>query len=113
MDQRRWDDWEALFAEDATIHVFMSDKEFCFWKGRNEIMSGNIKLNTGNKAIHQSHMPDIDLTSDTSARASWILEDTYLTQKGKIEQFGYYEDEYVKITGEWKIKAVVCRLYSK
>jgi hypothetical protein len=111
MDQRRWDEWIALFAEDAAIRVTISDEEYCLWQGKKEILEGNSSLNTGNTSIHHGHTPDIDLISEDRATGHWMLHDTYLRDSGRSESFGYYEDEYVKIDGTWKVKQINCHLY--
>jgi hypothetical protein len=111
MDQRRWDEWIALFAEDATIRVTISDAEFCLWRGKAEILAGNSGHNTGNVSIHHAHTPDIDLIGEGRAIGHWQLQDTYLRPGRKDESFGYYEDEYAKTDGVWKIFASNCHLY--
>jgi len=111
MDQRRWDEWIDLFAEDATIRVTISDEEYCLWRGKDKILEGNSSLNTGNTSIHHGHMPDIELVAPDRATGHWMLQDTYLRPSGRTESFGYYEDEYVKIDGIWKVQAINCHLY--
>jgi hypothetical protein len=111
MDQRRWEEWIDLFAEDATIRVTQSDQEFCLWRGKAEILAGNSSHNRGNSSIHHGHTPDIDLLGNGRAMGSWQLADTYLRPGRKDDAYGYYEDEYVKIDGVWKIQATHCHLY--
>lgn len=113
MDQRRWDEWIALFADDATIRVTINDQQFCLWTGKDEILAGNSGHNTGNVSIHHAHTPDIEVIGAIRATGAWQLQDTYLRPGGqKDESFGYYEDEYVRIDGFWKIRSVTCHLYS-
>ncbi len=111
MDQRRWDEWIDLFAEDATIRVIIDDQQFCLWQGKAEILAGNSGHNTGNVSIHHAHTPDIELIGAIRATGAWQLHDTYLRPGRKDESFGYYEDEYVRIDGIWKIRAINCHLY--
>lgn len=113
MDQRRWDEWIGLFAEDATIRVTIDDQPFCLWTGKEEILAGNSSHNTGNVSIHHAHTPDIEVVGAIRATGAWQLQDTYLRPGGrKDESFGYYEDEYTRIDGIWKIRSVTCHLYS-
>lgn len=112
MDQRRWDEWIDLFADDATIRVTINDQQFCLWSGKAEILAGNSGHNTDNVSIHHAHTPDIDVIGANRATGSWQLQDTYLRPGRKDESFGYYEDEYVRIDGFWKIRAINCHLYS-
>lgn len=110
MDQRRWDEWIALFAEDATIRVTIAGEEYCLWRGKAEILEGNSGRNVDNESIHHGHTPDIDVDGDR-ATAHWQLMDTYLYPEFRTDSYGYYEDEYVRIDGVWKIRAVNCHLH--
>ena len=55
---------------------------------------------------HQVHHPEIDLTSDTTAKGVWYLQDFVidLDTNTILRGAGFYHDEYVKVNGEWKIK---------
>jgi len=61
---------------------------------------------------HQVHHPEIELTSPTSARGSWYLEDRVINPGPDQPEMpghsiltgaAFYSDEYVKIHGSWKI----------
>jgi hypothetical protein len=54
---------------------------------------------------HRVHQPEIDLTSPTTATGIWALEDTVIETSANItiRGSGFYEDEYVKMAGQWKI----------
>jgi hypothetical protein len=59
------------------------------------------------------HHPEIELTGSKTARGRWYLED-YVVNEGsghpvmqdRVELRGaaFYEDEYVRVDGEWKIR---------
>jgi hypothetical protein len=106
MDQRRWDDWATLFCEDATVECIIEGKTAFFWKGKDEIVAGNRESNKGAKSVHHGHAPEIDLTSDTTATGLWSLFDVFLGPNGRVDWYGFYEDEFAKISGAWKIKRV-------
>jgi hypothetical protein len=56
-------------------------------------------------SAHQGHNPEIEITSDTTARGVWLLNDRLIVQTiATMNAWGYYEDEYVKVSGEWKKK---------
>ncbi|MFC2028291.1 nuclear transport factor 2 family protein, partial [Chloroflexota bacterium] len=54
--------------------------------------------------VHHGHMPEIELTSDTTATGIWAMFD-FLQHSGfTLQGYGHYEEEYVKQEGQWKIK---------
>ena len=57
-------------------------------------------------SIHHGHAPEIEITSDTTAKGRWQLYDCIcnIPAKTAFMGWGYYEDEYVKEQGKWKIK---------
>ena len=56
--------------------------------------------NVDNKSIHHGHMPDTDILSEMTARGHWMLFNTYLSPAGRNDQWGFYEDDYVKVRRE-------------
>ncbi len=56
--------------------------------------------------MHHVHHPEIEITGPDAARATWSLED-YVIDTGAnwtLHGGALYEDEYVRVNGEWKIK---------
>jgi hypothetical protein len=60
--------------------------------------------------MHHGVNPQIDVLDDTHARGTWGLHYQMIdTRERVITQLGaYYEDEYRKIDGNWKIAATHC-----
>ena len=50
-------------------------------------------------------MPEIDVTSPTSATAIWALDDMLRWPDGRrsLHAYGHYHEEYVKVDDCWKI----------
>jgi len=66
--------------------------------------------------LHHGHMPEIELTSDTSATGIWALEDQLWWPEGgplkHMHGFGHYHETYEKHDGEWRIKTMtITRLH--
>lgn len=56
--------------------------------------------------VHHSHSPVIELTSRTTATATWGMEDNIFWIKedgseGWLQGFGFYHETYEKIDGQW------------
>lgn len=59
--------------------------------------------------LHGGHNPRIELTSDTSARATWMYEAYQITSErppGSVWLCGLYEDEYAVEDGAWRISSL-------
>ena len=105
VDQKRWDELAETFSEDATSSY--GDGKFSF-SGRDAILDF---LRKGMSApsfhsAHHVHHPEIELTSETTARGTWALEDTVIEKAAgwSLRGAAFYEDEYVKQGGRWLIR---------
>jgi hypothetical protein len=104
LDQKRWDELAALFTADAEASYSSGKYAFC---GRDKIMEFLRGALGSHDALtsHRVHEPEIDITSPTTAHGIWGLDDVVIYPKAEISVRGaaFYEDEYVKVDGEWKI----------
>ncbi|MCX6000429.1 MAG: nuclear transport factor 2 family protein [Chloroflexi bacterium] len=57
--------------------------------------------------MHHGHHPEIKITSPTTAKGTWSLEDFVIDRKAKTRLHGaaFYHDDYVKVDGQWKTKS--------
>jgi hypothetical protein len=105
LDTKLWDEMVGCFTADAVL----AEHE------RNILVEGGtaivefLKQGLGLDyvvTVHHGHNAEIELTSNTTARATWALNDyLFNRQTGKgTRGYGYYEDKYVKEKGDWKIK---------
>ena len=105
IDKKLWDELEDCFVEYAVADY---GKNLNF-QGRKAIIQF-LKDNLGSDSVitvHQGHNPEIEITSDTTARGIWALHDYLVFQPNiTINGWGHYEDEYVKQNGEWKKKSI-------
>ena len=108
MDTKRWTELRQQFTDDAKFD------------GTNKAVPGPDEFVAWNTArlgpaitVHQGHMPEIVLTSATTARGIWAMFDWVEFPKpieagrGKgyrgFVGYGHYEEEYRKEGGVWKI----------
>ncbi len=106
LDTNMWDELLDCFTADAVLAEYERN---VFVEGGVAIIE-MLKQGLGADHIitaHHGHNAEIEITSDTTARAIWALNDYMFnrqTNKGS-RGYGYYEDAYVKEAGDWKIKS--------
>jgi hypothetical protein len=101
-DRKQWDEFGECFTEDAILDV----PPETHLVGRKEIVESLSTIMASFTTIHQGHHADITLTGDTTARATWAMYDNVQNKDAnlKMQDYGVYEDEFVKENGKWKIK---------
>ena len=61
--------------------------------------------------VHHAHMPEIAITSPTTATGIWAMEDLLWWQNGDATEhlhgWGHYHETYEKIGDAWFIKSRV------
>jgi uncharacterized protein (TIGR02246 family) len=105
LDQKRWQELATCFTEDATSAY--GDGKYAF-EGRAAIMAFlEEAMPETMLTSHRVHQPEIELTSATTATGVWALDDVVIETRGKftIRGAAFYHDEYVKVDGQWKIRA--------
>ncbi len=106
LDTKRWDEMRECFTEDATSAY--SSGKYSF-QGREQILKFLIDAMDRPTVLsaHHGHHPEIELTSATTAVGVWALSDTFIDLHAGVTVRGaaYYRDDYVKVNGQWKIKA--------
>jgi hypothetical protein len=102
MDRKLWDEYGDCFTRDAVMDV----PPATHWQGREEIVQSLSKVLNSLITVHQGHHADIEIMSETKAKATWAMYDNIqdMCSNTKMEGYGFYEDEYVKENGRWKIK---------
>jgi uncharacterized protein (TIGR02246 family) len=56
--------------------------------------------------VHHGHMPEIELTSSTTATGVWAMEDMLRWPDGsEMHGYGHYHETYEKVGGAWRIKS--------
>lgn len=106
LDQKRWDEIEGLFVEDATASYGGGAYEF---SGRDAIV-GFLREAMDSEGFLSSHRcghPEIDLAGPATATGTWALDDTVVHTEFNVTIRGaaFYEDEYVKgDDGAWRIR---------
>lgn len=106
LDTKDWAAWRTVFSDD-----FVSDTAEAGGKvieGADEFVAFTRKA-LGRRAqatAHQVHSPEITLTSATTARGVWALQDVVRFGPGvTLVGYGHYHETYENIAGQWFIKS--------
>ena len=107
LDHQDWHGLRECFTDDVETHYESGHYVF---SGIDEVMrflSESLEgLRAGGRfGIHLGHHPEIELLDESSARGRWTLHAPGLDRgAGRIRrQESFYEDEYRKVDGAWKI----------
>jgi hypothetical protein len=60
-------------------------------------------LATGQSA-HHGHTPEIEILSETTAKALWPMEDVVINDSVNFRGYGHYDETYEKLDEGWRIK---------
>lgn len=78
-------------------------------KGR-ESWSSDGLVKAGIVSVHQGHQSEIEIVSETSARAIWAMTDRLFMREGSnfslLTGYGYYHETYTRAEGGWKIQTL-------
>ena len=110
MDTKDWSGMRQVFAPD--VHIDMEAEG----GGVHDDVESFFTMLEPNMAnvvsVHHGHMPEIQLTSATTATGIWAMEDMLWFGEGgpippgHMHGYGHYHESYVKLEGEWRIKSM-------
>jgi uncharacterized protein (TIGR02246 family) len=104
MDTKDWAGMREAFTDDVVIDTSEAGGEVAH--GADEFMAFLEEALDGAVTVHQGHMPEIDLTSETTATGVWALNDIVIFPGGvRLDGYGHYHETYKKIDGEWRISS--------
>jgi hypothetical protein len=103
LDTKDWGSLASCFTPDG---VFDHGGEAGPARGPDQIVAV-IRSSVGDvQLVHHALMPEIDVTSATTATAIWGLDDMLLWPDGRrsLHAYGHYHESYEKVGDQWKIK---------
>jgi hypothetical protein len=101
LDAKDWALYEDVFADDVVVDLSVAGGEV--FRGRDQFMAYARRLELV-QSVHQGHMPEIELTSASTATGVWPFEDYNLWQDGAQNHgYGHYLETYAKAAGRWRI----------
>jgi uncharacterized protein (TIGR02246 family) len=109
MDQKKWDEWAMVFAEDAHLVVPEGAVDE---RGRAAVVASVSGALEGVRTAHHGHMPEIEITGADTARGTWAMFDYVEFPPGPdgkrvgLQGYGHYTEEYVREDGQWRIASL-------
>lgn len=106
LDEKDWAGFAACYADDARSYTFAAgDNPDDVLVGGPAIAKRVAATLDGVATVHQVHEPEIEIESETSARAIWPLHDRlrHEASGAVMRGFGHYRQRYEKRDGRWLI----------
>jgi hypothetical protein len=108
MDEKDWASMREVFASD--VHVDVTDEGGSIYESADAFVAMLEPTLRGVVTVHHGHMPEIVLTTPTSATGTWAMEDKlWFPPGGRVKEmhgYGHYHETYVKLDGEWRIQSM-------
>jgi len=105
LDHKQWDKMSECFTEDATTSYYDERYQPQDVEEIMDFLSHSLGRPTV-FGVHHGHHPEIEIISETTARGTWFLYNYMIDTRSQLSLLlaAVYEDEYVKVDGQWKIK---------
>jgi len=104
MDTKDWAGMREVFSDDVVMDTTAAGGSVV--SGADEFMAFLQEVLSGAVTVHQGHMPEIALTSPTTATGIWALNDIVIWPDGtRLVGYGHYHETYEKAGDDWKIKS--------
>ena len=104
MDTKDWAGMRQVFTDDVVMDTTEAGGGVV--NGADEFIAFLQEALRGTITVHQGHMPEIDIASESRATGIWALNDIVIWPNGRrLDGYGHYHETYEKIEGEWRIKS--------
>jgi uncharacterized protein (TIGR02246 family) len=105
MDTKDWVAMRDVFADDVVVDTTESGGPLV--SGADEFMAFLEPILHDVVTVHHGHMPEIEVTSPTTASGIWSMEDMLRYPDGsEMHGFGHYHETYEKVGETWRIKTL-------
>ena len=104
MDTKDWDGMRQVFTDDVVVDTTSSGGGTV--AGADEFMTFLRGALDGVVTVHHGHMPEIEITSPTTATGIWSMEDMLRWPDGQeMHGYGHYHETYEKVGDGWRIRS--------
>lgn len=105
MDTKDWEGMRRVFADDVIADTSSAGGNVI--TGADDFIAFLKETLSGAVTVHQGHMPEIDLTSASTATGIWALNDLVIWANGvRLNGYGHYHETYEKVGDDWRIKTL-------
>ncbi|MGI8331491.1 nuclear transport factor 2 family protein [Actinomadura scrupuli] len=102
MDTKDWAGMRRVLADDVVIDTVDSGGGVI--EGADAFITFLQKVLADQPTVHHGHMPEIELTSATTATGVWAMQDLIQWADGtELRGYGHYHETYEKTGGAWQI----------
>jgi uncharacterized protein (TIGR02246 family) len=96
IDTKDWAGLRDVFTDDVVVDSVES--------GGEEFLAFLPQALDGVVSVHHGHMPEIEVTSATTATGIWAMEDMLRWPNGmELHGYGHYHETYRKTDAGWRI----------
>jgi len=104
MDTKDWQGMRQVFTDDVVMDTSTSGGGVI--AGADEFLAFLQPILQDAITVHHGHMPEIEITSPSTAAGVWALQDVIVWPDGThMQGYGHYHETYELVAGEWKIKS--------
>ena len=104
LDTKDWAAMRQVFTDDVVIDTSEAGGDVV--RGADEFVSYLQAVLGESVTVHQGHMPEIELTSGSTATGIWALHDIVIWPGSRLEGFGHYHETYEKTADGWRIASL-------
>jgi uncharacterized protein (TIGR02246 family) len=108
MDEKDWGALADVFTDD--VEMDMTGEGSGVIRGREAYMPFIRQVLDGVTTVHHGHMPEITITSPTTATGIWAMEDMLWWPAGgpmtHMHGYGHYHETYERTSDGWRIKTL-------
>jgi uncharacterized protein (TIGR02246 family) len=102
LDTKDWDGFRQVFVDGVVIDTTASGGNVV--TGVDEFLAFLQEALADAVTVHQGHMPEVEITSATTATGIWALHDVIVWPNGtRLQGYGHYHETYEKADGQWRI----------
>ena len=108
LDTQQWAQWRTCFTDDLQFYLGEDPKPAT--SSGDAFVAYVTKVLADTVTVHHGHMPEIELTSTTTAKGIWAMFDwvAYRSEPERSFQgYGHYLEDYEKgADGRWRIQSL-------